>query len=165
MAELQNKLGFVKFIITSKVVIMISAPSSSPATLIEAGAGSFVEAWFKSLIVPDEGLHHLILHHMSSRGLHRGRVPFPYPSWSTHTRAERLSIVEPGEKVVVVIVVVTAEQVFISISVHNAVFIDTVPLSSVAHISEIFFTLKFFVLQRFFVAVCVVNNVLTTRKT
>jgi len=127
MTKLHHKLGFINFIITSEVIIKV--PLAEPL-LAEAVPPVLAEARLQPVQVVHQGLHHLILHQLSSRRLDCCGVPFPYSSTSAHTRAERLNGVESRKEIVVVVTIVFWFSVHI---VGEVVFIDTVPLCSVAH--------------------------------
>lgn len=82
MTKLHHKLCFIKFlVITSEVIIIVPL---AEARAILAGA-VLAEAWFQPIKVVHQGLHHLVLHKLPTRSLHRGRMPLSYPSTSAHT--------------------------------------------------------------------------------
>lgn len=135
MTKLHHKLGFIKFIITSEVIIIVPLAEATLAetTLAEPTLAKTVptKAWLKSIKVVYQGLHHLVLHQLPPWGLNCCWVPFPYPSTSAHTRAEWLHAIVARE-VIEVIVVVTKVFCF-SVHVGEVLLVDTVPLCSVAH--------------------------------
>jgi len=132
MTKLHHKLGFINFIITSEVIIKVPLAEAILAEPLLAKTVPCVlaEARLQPVKVVHQGLHHLVLHQLSSRRLDCCRVPFPYSSTSAHTRAERLYGVESRKKIVVVVTEVFWFSVHV---VGEVVFIDTVPLCSVAH--------------------------------
>ena len=74
MTKLHHKLGFINFIITSEVIIKV--PLAEPL-LAEAVPPVLAEARLQPVQVVHQGLHHLILHQLSSGRLDCCGVPFP----------------------------------------------------------------------------------------
>jgi len=105
MTKLHHKLGIINFIITSEVIIKVPLAEAILAEplLTKTVPCVLAEARLQPVQVVHQGLHHLVLHQLSSRRLDCCRVPFPYSSTSAHTRAERLNGVESRKKVVIVV--------------------------------------------------------------
>lgn len=83
MTKLHHKLGFIKFIITSEVIIIVPLAKATLAetTLAEPTLTKTVptKARLKSIKVVYQGLHHLVFHQLPPWSLNCRWVPFPYP--------------------------------------------------------------------------------------
>lgn len=136
MTKLHHKLGFIKFIITSEVIIIVPLAKATLAetTLAEPTLTKTVptKARLKSIKVVYQGLHHLVLHQLPPWSLNCRWVPFPYPSTSAHTRAKWLHAIVAREKVIVVVTKVFC----FSVHVGEVLLVDTVSLGSVAHFRQ-----------------------------
>ena len=81
MTKLHHKLGFIKFIITSEVIIIVPLAKATLAetTLAEPTLTKTVptKARLKSIKVVYQGLHHLVFHQLPPWSLNCRWVPFP----------------------------------------------------------------------------------------
>ena len=79
MTKLHHKLGFINFIITSEVIIKVPLAEAILAEPLLAKTVPCVlaEARLQPVQIVHQGLHHLVLHQLSSRRLDCCRVPFP----------------------------------------------------------------------------------------
>ena len=71
MAKLHHELGFIKFIITSEVIVKVSLTEPTLAQTVITKAG------LKSVKVINKGLHHFVLDQLSAWSLYSGRVSLP----------------------------------------------------------------------------------------
>jgi len=90
MTKLHHKLCFIKFIITSEVIVKVPLPKAALAKaalaeVVPAEPAALAEAGLQPVQVVDQGLHHLILHQLPARGLHCSRMSLPDSSTSAHT--------------------------------------------------------------------------------
>jgi len=89
MTKLHHKLCFIKFIITSEVIVKVPLAKAALAKAALAEAvptePALTEARLQPVQVVDQWLHHLILHQLAARGLDCGRMPLPDSSTSAHT--------------------------------------------------------------------------------
>jgi len=124
VTELHHKLGFIKFLITSEVIIKVPLAKTALTKTVPTETG------FQPFKVVYQGLHHLVLYQLPPWSLDCRWMPFPYPSCSPHTWTKWLSPAEAGE---IEIVVVVPKVFCLSVHVGQVLLIDSVPLGPVAH--------------------------------
>ena len=80
MTKLHHKLGFIKFIITSEVIIIVPMAKATLAKTTLAvptlAKTAPTKAWLNSIKVVYQGLRHLVLHQLPPWSLNCRWVPF-----------------------------------------------------------------------------------------